>query len=278
LKIKLPQAEHYSYIKNYLSEYNLHTICESGKCPNIAECWSAKTATFMILGDSCTRNCKFCAVSHGNMKPPDEDEPFKIAEAIAKIGLWHCVLTSVTRDDLTDGGAQIWYDTITAIKKYSKNTTIEALIPDFKGSEDSLEMVIHAKPEIISHNLETVERLSPAIRYNANYRRSLQVLKYIDKAGVTSKSGIMVGLGEKENEIYAVMDDLLSVNCKIITIGQYLQPARQNHSVLKYYTPEEFFKFKKIAMEKGFKNAECGPMIRSSYHAQNHISINRKLM
>lgn len=272
LRIKLPAVNDYSYIKEYLSQFNLHTICESGKCPNMAECWEQKTATFMILGNSCTRNCRFCAVNKSKPLPADPDEPEKLAEVIEKIGFRHCVITSVTRDDLHDGGAEIWQHTIAAIKQKNPGITIEALIPDFNGDTQSLELLIKSKPDIISHNLETVRRLTPQIRIKAKYQRSLDVLNYIAVSGITTKSGIMLGLGETPEEIFETLDDLLKIECRIITIGQYLQPSKNNYPVKKYYSPSEFEQLKTIALEKGFKFAESGPLVRSSYHAIKHIS------
>lgn len=271
LRIKLPGVNDYSYIKDYLSDFQLHTICESGKCPNMAECWEQKTATFMILGNSCTRACRFCAVSKSQPLAPDPDEPRKLAEAIKKIGLKHCVITSVTRDDLPDGGAGIWHDAIIAIKQKNPCITIEALIPDFNGNHDSLDLLVKAQPDIISHNLETVSRLTPEIRIKARYALSLEVLHYLACKGITTKSGIMLGLGETPEEIYETMDDLLNVQCRIITIGQYLQPSKKHFPVKKYYSPAEFEQLKKIALEKGFEFAESGPLVRSSYHASKHI-------
>lgn len=272
LRIKLPAINDYSFIKEYLSRFDLHTICESGKCPNMAECWEQKTATFMILGNNCTRNCRFCAVNKSKPLPANPDEPEKLAEVIEKIGFRHCVITSVTRDDLPDGGAEIWHDTISAIKQKNPGITIEALIPDFNGDTNSLDLLISSKPDIISHNLETVRRLTPEIRIKAKYQLSLDVLNYIAGSGITSKSGIMLGLDETPAEIMETMDDLLKINCRIITIGQYLQPSKENCQVKKYYSPSEFEQLKTIALEKGFKFAESGPLVRSSYHAIKHIS------
>ncbi|HNW96818.1 MAG TPA: lipoyl synthase [Bacteroidales bacterium] len=273
LRKKLPSVNEYSYLKNLLNKNNLHTICESGKCPNIGECWENRTATFMILGDICTRSCSFCAVKTGKPMPPDIEEPSKIAEVIKQMQLKHCVITSVDRDDLDDGGAAIWAQTITLIKKESPNTTIETLIPDFKGNTNNINTVILAKPDIISHNLETVERLTKEVRIQAKYKRSLKVLKFISDSGVTAKSGIMLGLGETEEEIYSTFDDLLSIGCKIITIGQYLQPGKNNLPVKKYILPSDFEKYKQVALSKGFKFVESGPLVRSSYHAEKQIHI-----
>ncbi len=273
LRIKLPTTNDYSYIKEYLTGANLHTICESGKCPNLAECWAAKTATFLILGNICTRNCKFCGVTTGKPLPEDELEPKKLAEVVHHLKLKHCVLTSVTRDDLADGGAKIWHDTIVSIRAKNPGTTIEALIPDFDGNLEPLAQVIQSKPEIISHNLETVKRLTPEIRGKASFERSLWVLKTIADSGITAKSGLMLGLGETIDEISEALDELVKVNCKVVTIGQYLQPGRNNHPVLKYYTPEEFKEIEKLAIAKKFQKVECGPLVRSSYHAEKHVNL-----
>lgn len=279
LKIKLPDAHTYAGLKNKLKKHKLHTICESGLCPNIGECWGAGTATFMILGNICTRSCRFCGVKTGKPLPPDHNEPENLAEAIKEMQLNHCVITSVDRDDLPDGGAAVWAETIKTIKRANRNITIECLIPDFKGSEKSLMKVIEQKPDIISHNLETVRRLSKEIRVFANYEQSLKVLKFIAERGCTSKSGIMVGLGETIEEIYETMDDLIEINCQIFTIGQYLQPSRNNLRVQRYVSPAEFKTYKEIAMVKGFKIIESGPLVRSSYHAEQHkqFLINKTL-
>jgi lipoyl synthase len=273
LRIKLPSAKDYSHIKEYLTQANLFTICESGKCPNQAECWAAKTATFLILGNICTRNCKFCGVTTGKPLPEDILEPEKLAEVVHHLKLKHCVITSVTRDDLKDGGAKIWHDTITCVRKKNPDVTIEALIPDFDGKPELLSHVIQSRPDIISHNLETVRRLTTLIRGKASFDKSLKVLNTIADSGITSKSGLMVGLGETNDEISATMDELIKVNCKILTIGQYLQPGRDNYPVIKYYTPEEFERIKEIAIQKEFRKVECGPLVRSSYHAEKHINL-----
>lgn len=275
LRVKLPSATDYSYIKDYLSSANLHTICESGKCPNIAECWAAKTATFLILGNICTRNCKFCNVNNGKPLPEDKLEPEKLAEVVNQLKLKHCVITSVTRDDLEDGGAKIWHDTIIKIREKNPGITLEALIPDFNGNTEPLQYVISSKPDIISHNLETVRRLTKEIRGKASFDRSLEVLKTISKSGITAKSGIMVGLGETIEEIIETLDELKKVNCQIVTIGQYMQPSRINFPVIKYYTPDEFEEIRAIAIRKQFKEIECGPLVRSSYHAEKHVKNNR---
>lgn len=270
LRIKLPNANDYAHIKSYLKESNLHTICESGNCPNQGECWGNGTATFMILGDICTRSCRFCAVKTGKPLPPDFDEPIKIANAIKKLNLKHCVLTSVDRDDLADGGSEIWASTVKAIKEICPNTTIETLIPDFEFNRNNLDKIINVKPEVVSHNLETVRRLTPIIRRKAIYERSLNVLEYLAKAGITTKSGIMLGLGEKETEVIETMNDLLKVGCKIMTIGQYLQPTKDHIAVEEYIHPEVFAKYEQIGINKGFDFVESGALVRSSYHAEKH--------
>ena len=272
LKIKLPNDEEYSRMNKIIKKYNLHTICTSGKCPNAGECWGLGTATFMILGDICTRSCKFCAVKTGKPLPVDKDEPMHIAESVKLLSLKHCVITSVDRDDLSDYGSDIWVETIKAVKKVNPKTTMEVLIPDFMGDYESLKKVIDAKPEVISHNMETVRRLTPKVRSKAQYDRSLEVVKRISEAGIISKSGIMVGIGEKEDEIYQTMEDLLNVGCKVFTIGQYLQPTKHNMPVTEYVTPETFKKYEEIGLEKGFKFVESSPLVRSSYHAAKHVN------
>jgi lipoyl synthase len=271
LRIKLPKTGEYSYLKTHLSKYNLHTICESGNCPNIGECWEKRTATFMILGDVCTRSCRFCAVKTGKPMPADADEPGKIAEVVKLMGLKHCVLTSVDRDDLEDGGASHWAKTINAIKSQIPGITIEALIPDFNGNTDNINTVIKAKPDILSHNLETVERLTKKVRIFAKFETSLNVLKHISKNGITSKSGIMLGLGENYEEIEQTMERIRKTGCSILTIGQYLQPTREHLPVEKYYTPDEFQHFKKVGLSLGFRFVESGPLVRSSYHAEEQL-------
>lgn len=271
LKTRIPQGKNYLQVKEIVNKHKLHTICTSGNCPNIHECWGLGTATLMILGDICTRSCKFCAVKTGKPKPADLDEPRRAAESVKLMKLKHCVLTSVDRDDLPDGGSEIWAETIKSINKVSPNTTIEALIPDFQGKVDQIKKVIKAGPEVISHNLETVERITPEIRSVANYRRSLEVIKLISNSGITSKSGIMAGLGETEDEVYRTMDDLLSAGCKVFTIGQYLQPTNNNLPVVEFVTPETFEKYKQTGLQKGFKFVESSPLVRSSYHAEKHV-------
>jgi lipoic acid synthetase len=271
LRINLPKTGEYSYLKNHLTKYKLHTICESGNCPNIGECWKNRTATFMILGDICTRSCSFCAVKTGKPLPVDNDEPLRIANVIKEMNLKHVVITSVDRDDLPDGGSEIWFQTVKAIKELNPGMTIETLIPDFKGNEKNITRLIDAKPDIISHNLETVERLTKMVRIQAKYKRSLNVLQLISSSGITTKTGIMLGLGETNEEVLKTMDDSLSVGCRIFTIGQYLQPTKNHLPVARYIHPTEFELLKKVALEKGFAFVESGPLIRSSYHAENQI-------
>jgi len=270
-KIKLPIGYSYIKVKNIVHKNELNTICESGNCPNMHECWGAGTATFLILGNICTRSCKFCSVKTGKPNSPDLNEPMKIAESVKLMQLKHCVITSVDRDDLVDGGSQIWAETINAIKKLNPNTTIETLIPDFKGDFNLLQTVIDAKPNVISHNLETVKRLTKQIRVQAKYDRSLSVLKYIAEQGIVAKSGIMLGLGETNEEIHKTMDDLLKNNVSIITIGQYLQPTKNNIPVQKYYSENEFKTLETIGKSKGFKFIESSSLVRSSYHAEKHV-------
>lgn len=258
-------------VKNIVEQNRLHTICTSGNCPNIGECWAEGTATFMILGDICTRACKFCAVKTGKPLPPDPDEPYRLAESIRKMGIRHAVITSVDRDDLPDKGAGTWAETVRVLKKEVPFLTMESLIPDFDGRKDLVDLVIDAAPDVISHNLETVKRLTPLIRTRAKYETSLKVIRQVGQAGLVSKSGIMLGLGETRDEVIRTMDDLLSVDCQVITIGQYLQPTFNHMEVVEYITPEQFKEFESIALEKGFANAECSPLVRSSYHAEKHV-------
>ena len=270
-KIKLPSGKNYVLLKNIVTENNLNTICESGNCPNIAECWGNGTATFLILGEICTRSCKFCSVITGKPLAVDTNEPIKIARTIKLMRLKHCVITSVDRDDLEDGGSIIWEETINKIRELSPDVTIETLIPDFQFNKEQLDRIITAKPEIVSHNLETVERLSKEVRVQARYERSLQVLEYLKSEGIRTKSGIMVGLGETDDEIYKTMDDLLKVDCKIITIGQYLQPEKDKLKVERFVSPEKFNEYYKVAKDKGFNIVESGSLVRSSYHADKHL-------
>ncbi|MGQ9621066.1 MAG: lipoyl synthase [Bacteroidales bacterium] len=272
MKMQRASGENYSRIKNLTEKYNLHTICSSGNCPNIGECWNAGTATFMILGDICTRACKFCATKTGKPLSPDENEPVHLAHAIKILQLSHCVITSVNRDDLPDGGASIWARTIREIKKVNPGITIEALIPDFDGKKDNLQMVIDAAPDVLSHNLETVRRLTPLIRTKAEYDRSLAVIKFIADSGIPAKSGLMLGLGETEKEVLDTMDDLLVAGDTILTLGQYLKPAEGYMEPAEYITPEKFEKYRKTAFEKGFRFVESSPLVRSSLHAEKHVA------
>lgn len=273
LKIKLNTNERFKEIKSIMRGKELHTVCEEAKCPNIYECWSNRTATFMILGSVCTRACRFCAVQTGLPTELDEAEPQKVAIATKQMGLKHVVVTSVARDDLTDGGAAIFAKTIRAIKEMNPLTGVEVLIPDFGGSFDSLAIVLEEKPDILNHNIETVERLSDQVRARAKYHRSLTLLQDAKKirAGQITKSSIMVGLGETKEEILQAMSDLRQHDCDILTIGQYLQPTKRHLTVKKYYTPEEFLKFKEIGKQMGFSHVESGPLVRSSYHAHEQV-------
>ncbi len=271
LRIRLTKAQDYSILREVLERGQLHTICESGACPNKGECWGAGTATFMILGDICTRNCRFCNVKTGKPLPADPGEPERVASAVSSMQVKHCVLTSVDRDDLPDGGAGIWAETIKAVKAASPGTTIEALIPDFKGSKQDIQKVIEAGPEVISHNLETVKRLTSEVRLYANYQTSLEVIEFIASSGTRAKSGIMLGLGETEEEIFETMDDLLRAGCQVLTLGQYLQPTRRHLPVQKYVHPDDFKRYGEIARKKGFRFVESDPLVRSSYHAEKHL-------
>jgi len=271
LKIKVPKGKEYIDVRNVIDRNRLHTICSSGKCPNKEDCWGRGTATFMILGNICTRSCKFCSVPTGRPLPADEAEPARIAESVKKMNLKHCVITSVDRDDLEDGGAKVWAETIRAVKALRDGTTIETLVPDFRGRKELLQIVIDAGPEVISHNVETVRRLTPQVRSAAIYYRSLEVVGWIAASGIRSKSGIMLGLGETEEEVIQVMDDLRGVGCEVMTIGQYLQPTAQHLPVKEFIPPEQFEKYRKIGLEKGFRHVESGPLVRSSYHAEKHI-------
>jgi lipoic acid synthetase len=272
LKIKLPSGVAFSEMKKNVEENRLHTICESGQCPNQTECWGAKTATLMILGNVCTRSCMFCSVATGKPENVDITEPLRVAESVKLMGLKHAVITSVDRDDLTDGGAKIWAATVRSIRKHAVGVTLETLIGDFNGKWENLQLIIDVKPEVVSHNLETVKRLTREVRIQARYERSLEVLLRLKDGGIErTKSGLMLGLGETEEELFEAMDDLLASKVDILTLGQYLQPTRNHLPVLKYVTPEEFNRYKAIALEKGFRYVESGPMVRSSYHAEKHL-------
>jgi lipoyl synthase len=271
LKTQLLSTDQFVKVNQIVKTNKLHTICASGKCPNMSECWNKGTATFMILGDICTRSCKFCNTLSGHPLPPDANEPTKIAESIRLMNLRHAVITSVDRDDLPDGGASHWADTIKAIKKINPETTIEVLIPDFDGKTNLIDKIIGEKPNIISHNLETVRRLTPQIRTKAKYETSLSVLKYISAQHITAKTGIMLGLGEIESEVIDLMNDVLKANCYILTIGQYMQPSSRNIPVSEYITPEKFEEYKQIGLRMGFKIVESAPLVRSSYCAEKHL-------
>ncbi len=271
LRVKLPTGEEFLKVRNIVDKHKLHTICQSGNCPNMGECWGAGTATFMILGNVCTRSCGFCSVFTGKPLPADWDEPMRVANSVKLMSVKHCVITSVDRDDLKDGGSIIWAETIKAIRKESPATKFETLIPDFMGKWENLQRVIDVKPDIISHNIETVKRLTPSVRIQAKYDRSLEVLKRVKEAGIRTKSGIMVGLGEREEEVLEALDDLRSVNCDVVTIGQYLQPTPKNLPVAEFVHPDQFERYRLAAIAKGFMYVESGPLVRSSYHAEKHV-------
>ena len=271
LRVKLPTGEEYKKVRNIVSDHKLHTICESGNCPNMGECWGAGTATFMILGNICTRSCGFCNVATGRPLAVDLQEPERVAKSIQLMKIKHGVITSVDRDDLKDGGSIIWAETITKIRELNPGTTLETLIPDFKGEWDNLQRIIDVAPEIVSHNLETVRRLTKQVRIQAKYDRSLEVLKRLKDGGMKTKSGIMLGLGETEEEVLETLQDLKNVGCEIITIGQYLQPTPKHLPVVEFVHPDQFAKYKKAGLEMGITYIESGPLVRSSYHAEKHI-------
>lgn len=270
MKMQMPKGESYSRVKNLVNQHKLHTICSSGKCPNIGECWNRGTATFMILGKICTRNCKFCGVTTGKPLLPDSEEPHRIAESVRIMQLKHAVITSVDRDDLPDLGAGFWAQTIRMVKTLNPDTKIEVLIPDFQGKTELIQQIIDETPDVISHNMETVERLTPTIRSRAKYKTSLDVIRHIASSGIISKSGIMLGLGETEEEVLQAMDDLREVGCKVMTIGQYLAPTLSHIQVLEYISPEKYEKYRIIGLEKGFTFVESSPLVRSSYRAELH--------
>jgi lipoyl synthase len=271
LKIKVPIGKEYVGVREVIDRNKLHTICTSGQCPNKEDCWGRGTATFMILGNVCTRSCKFCAVATGRPLPADLAEPQRVAESVKLMKLRHCVITSVDRDDLEDAGASVWAATIRAVREMNPDTTMETLVPDFRGRREFLQIVIDARPDVISHNLETVRRLTPQVRSAAIYSRSLEVVGWIAESGIRSKSGIMLGLGETEEEVIEVMDDLRNVGCEVMTIGQYLQPTIKHLPVKEYIRPEQFEKYRQIGLEIGFRHIESGPLVRSSYHAEKHV-------
>jgi lipoic acid synthetase len=271
LRVKLPIGKEYAEVREIVSEHKLHTICESGSCPNMGECWGNGTATFMILGNTCTRSCGFCNVHTGRPLPVDSEEPKMVAESIRLMKLKHAVITSVDRDDLKDGGAMIWAETVNEVRQACPGITMETLVPDFQGKWESLQRIIDVHPEIVSHNLETVRRLTKAVRVQAKYDRSLEVLKRLKEAGMKTKSGIMLGLGETEEEVYETMDDLRNVGVDILTIGQYLQPSKKHLQVIEFIKPEIFATYKETGLNKGFRFVESGPLVRSSYHAERHL-------
>lgn len=272
LRVKLPTGESYKKVRSLVSEHKLHTICESGNCPNMGECWGEGTATFMILGNTCTRSCGFCAVNTGKPEQIDEMEPGKVARSVKLMEVKHCVITSVDRDDLPDGGSSVWAQTVRAIRHQSPNTTMETLIPDFAGKWENLNVIIDIAPEVVSHNLETVRRLTKEVRIQAKYDRSLEVLRRLKKGGMRTKSGVMLGLGESEEEVLETMDDLVAVGVDVLTLGQYLQPTPKHLPVAEFITPEKFESYKEIGLKKGFKYVESGPLVRSSYHAEKHLA------
>jgi lipoic acid synthetase len=271
LRVKLPIGENYKKVRSLVDQHKLHTICESGSCPNMGECWGEGTATFMILGNICTRSCGFCAVKTGRPDDVDVFEPGKVAHSVKTMGIKHAVITSVDRDDLKDGGSEIWVQTVKAVRKQSPGTTMETLIPDFAGNWENLQRIIDVAPEIVSHNLETVRRLTKQVRIQAKYDRSLEVLFRLKKGGMRTKSGVMLGLGESEEEVIETMQDLRSVQVDILTLGQYLQPTPKHLPVAEFITPEKFQEYKELGMKMGFRYVESGPLVRSSYHAEKHL-------
>ncbi|WP_294674297.1 lipoyl synthase [uncultured Fluviicola sp.] len=271
LRVKLPIGENYKKVRALVDEHKLHTICESGSCPNMGECWGEGTATFMILGNICTRSCGFCAVQTGRPDAVDEFEPGKVAHSIKTMQIKHAVITSVDRDDLKDGGAGIWVQTVKAVRHQSPGTTMETLIPDFAGKWENLQQIIDVAPEIVSHNLETVRRLTKQVRIQAKYDRSLEVLFRLKKGGMRTKSGVMLGLGETDEEVIETMEDLRAVGVDILTLGQYLQPTPKHLPIVEFVTPERFDKYRELGLKMGFRFVESGPLVRSSYHAEKHI-------
>ncbi|MDP4805624.1 MAG: lipoyl synthase [Crocinitomicaceae bacterium] len=271
LRVKLPTGENYRKVRGLVDEHKLHTICESGSCPNMGECWGEGTATFMILGNVCTRSCGFCGVQTGKPEPVDMFEPGRVANSVKIMGVKHAVITSVDRDDLKDGGSEIWSQTVRAIRQQSPDTTLETLIPDFAGNWSNLQVIIDVAPEIVSHNLETVRRLTKQVRIQAKYDRSLEVLFRLKKGGMRTKSGVMLGLGETEQEVLETMQDLRSVQVDILTLGQYLQPTPKHLPVAEFIEPEQFAYYQKVGLEMGFRFVESGPLVRSSYHAEKHL-------
>lgn len=271
LRVKLPLGESYKHVRGLVDTHKLHTICESGNCPNMGECWGEGTATFMILGNICTRSCGFCAVATGRPEAVDWNEPQRVAEAIHLMKVKHAVITSVDRDELKDGGSIIWYNTIEAVKGLNPGTTLETLIPDFQGKADQIQRIINAAPDVVSHNMETVERITRQVRIQAKYRRSLDVLHTLKKGGMRTKTGIMLGLGETKEEVIQSMKDLVSVGTDVLTLGQYLQPTKKHLAVQRFVHPDEFAELRAIGYELGFDYVESGPLVRSSYHSEKHV-------
>lgn len=273
LRVKLPIGEKFKKVREVVDKNKLHTICQSGNCPNMGECWGEGTATFMILGNVCTRSCTFCAVATGRPNEYDTDEPQRVAEAIHTMGVKHAVITSVNRDELKDKGAQIWHETVVLTKKLSPKTTIETLIPDTKSNWEALYTMISAGQEVVSHNMETVERLYRPVRPQAKYARSLEQIRRTKEYGKRTKTGIMLGLGEKQDEVYKAMDDLAEVGCDILTLGQYLQPTKMHHEVIEFIHPDMFELYKEEGLKRGLKYVESGPLVRSSYHSERHVNV-----
>ncbi len=273
LRVKLPMGKKYTELRGLVDKYNLHTICTSGSCPNMGECWTEGTATFMILGNVCTRSCGFCGVKTGRPETVDWAEPEKVARSIKLMEIKHAVITSVDRDDLKDMGSIMWAETVKAIRRMNPETTLETLIPDFQGDTRNIDRIIAVKPEVVSHNMETVKRLTREVRIQAKYERSLEVLNYLKQNGIDrTKSGIMLGLGEREDEVFETMQDLRNVGLDIVTIGQYLQPSKRHLPVKEFITPEQFKKYEEVGLEMGFRHVESGPLVRSSYKAQKHLT------
>ncbi len=276
LRVKLPIGESYRQVRNLVDTHKLHTICESGNCPNMGECWGAGTATFIILGNICTRSCGFCAVATGRPEAVDWNEPQRVAEAIYLMKVKHAVVTSVDRDELKDGGSIIWANTIKAIRALNPDTTLETLIPDFRGQWENLQRIIDVAPEVVSHNLETVERLTKQVRIQAKYHRSLEVIRRLKEGGMRTKSGIMLGLGETKEEVLQAMQDLYDNGCDVVTLGQYLQPTPRHLPVVRFVHPDEFAEYREAGFAMGLDYVESGPLVRSSYHAEKHIASGRK--
>ena len=271
LRVKLPIGESYKHVRNLVDTHKLHTICESGNCPNMGECWGEGTATFMILGNICTRSCSFCSVATGRPLAVELDEPERVANSVALMQVKHCVITSVDRDEIKDGGSIIWYNTIKAVKALNPDTTLETLIPDFKGEQENIQRIIDAAPEVVSHNIETVERLTRQVRIQAKYWRSMEVIKILKQGGMRTKSGIMLGLGEAREEVIQTMTDLRDNGCDVITLGQYLQPTKKHLPVHRFVHPDEFAEYREIGYNLGLDYVESGPLVRSSYHSERHV-------